>query len=380
VDTFSNAFIPLSELHQSGFPNIHSLINNAMALYCATKEMIDTFEIDEVYVWNGRRFCDGPVLYAAKNSKINYYAYISGNKRNSYVIIQALKVHDLEFSKKKIEANYQKTVSQYGFKYVQNVADEFFYKTRYGGFDHQGASNFSQSNSDDFDSSADIVIFPGSYWEYFGMGDFMHKFYPNPYDGLLRILTDELLPNNRKIIIRWHPNLINAGVEEQSFIETIIAKTSSKNIIHYHPSSKVNSFSLIENAKVVVTFGSTLGIVANYYGKPSVLLGRMTYEDLGITYNPSSHEHVMELLSTNLNAHTRLGSIKYAVNQLADDVVEFEFISQLRNGEYYLKNKRLARISCLNSLKIFLIRYIPVSALCFLRKLVTPSITKKLIL
>ena len=367
TDTFQDVFIPLSELHDKGFPAIDSLITNSIALYDETKKIIDNFEVDEVYVWNGRRFCDGPVLYAAKNSCISYHSYISGRK-NSYITLPTLKVHDLSYAKNIIEDTYQKILAKYGLEYVENIADEFFYKSRYGGFNYQGAANFADKHRIEPDSLVDIVIFPGSYWEYFGMSDYTHKIYPNPYEGLRRILTDESLPADKKIAIRWHPNLTGAGIYERGLIDAIILETNNENIIHYPPSSLVNTYSLMANAKIVVTFGSTLGVQANYYGKPSVLLGRMSYEDLGITYNPSSHEQTMEFLRSNLKAHPKLGSLKYAVFQMASEQIEFEFLSQCKSGRFYLNKKRLAIVSISNLLKGFIIKYIPIGVICFLRK------------
>jgi len=60
----------------------------------------------------------------------------------------------------------------------------------------------------------------------------------------------------------------------------------------------VDSYDIVSAADVVLTFGSTIGIEAAYYGKPSILLGRAVYEDLGSCYVPSSHDELMKLLSS----------------------------------------------------------------------------------
>jgi hypothetical protein len=201
------------------------------------------------------------------------------------------------------------------------------------------------------------------------MSDYKHKIYPDPYDGLRQILTDKSLSADKKIVIRWHPNLINAGFYEQNLIDSIISETKNENIVHYPPSSLVNSYSLLANAKTIVTFGSTLGIDANYYGKPSVLLGRMTYEDLGITYNPSTHEQTMKFLSSNLKPHPKLGSIKYAINEMASEQIEFESLYQSGCDGFYLNKKRLMVYSTSNLFKKFIIKHFSARVLNFLRKL-----------
>jgi len=68
----------------------------------------------------------------------------------------------------------------------------------------------------------------------------------------------------------------------------------------------------MQQADKVVTFGSTVGIEAPFWGKPSILGGRAVYQQLGSTYNPDSHEELMGLLLTSgLPPNDKLGSLMY---------------------------------------------------------------------
>ena len=56
------------------------------------------------------------------------------------------------------------------------------------------------------------------------------------------------------------------------------------------------------------SFGSALSIEAVYLSIPSVLAAEMNYDHLGCTYNPSSHEHLVEILLSKIKPKAKLGA------------------------------------------------------------------------
>ena len=54
-----------------------------------------------------------------------------------------------------------------------------------------------------------------------------------------------------------------------------------------------------------------MGIEAVYWQRPSVLAGMSFYREMGATYNPGSHQQLMELLHQQLEPKPRLPAIKY---------------------------------------------------------------------
>jgi capsule polysaccharide export protein KpsC/LpsZ len=57
---------------------------------------------------------------------------------------------------------------------------------------------------------------------------------------------------------------------------------------------------MLKNAHTVLTFGSTVGIEAVFWGVPSILAGMSWYRALGATYNPATHDEVMALITETL--------------------------------------------------------------------------------
>ena len=287
-------------------PRVESLLQNSVALYTEARKIIRESGAEMVYVWNGRRCSDGPVCYAARDEDVTYKVYISGGKKNTYMTLRALKVHGLVENKKSMEELFADSMKQRGIKNTEEDARVFYTINKKGGGDFPGfiyfGSNFTESITlEKDDLKKRVVIFPSSLWETYAMGDFTGDDvpYPSHCDGIERILNDERVYAGNSLFVRWHPNLKNCGKNERKAIDKIISGTS-ENTVHFAPESPINSYDLIDFADVVVTFGSTVGIEANFYGKPSILLGHAVYEDTGACYRPRSHEEFVTLINSEL--------------------------------------------------------------------------------
>lgn len=73
-------------------------------------------------------------------------------------------------------------------------------------------------------------------------------------------------------------------------------------------------------ADKVISFGSTMGVEANYWGKPSILLSASEYYNLGVCYLPSSIEELCEMIKADLQPLAKEGALKYAFYLLDREV------------------------------------------------------------
>jgi hypothetical protein len=319
-----------------------SLCRNAVALYEFSRDVIRRNAIDVVYAWNGRRCSDGPVLYAARREGKPFYAYISGGRKNTYLTVPALKFHDLSCNKLLIESLYLEAMSKLSHDEFAKMAAEFFNIYRHGGGDYPGSVFFGSVFKEYTDSDLPpkkkkrLVIFTSSYWEYFAMGDWLTGEYPyassNFYEGINEILSDQRITANYEVITRWHPNLVNAGASERREVQKIIE--GHKDVLQFPPDHTINSYALLESADIVITFGSTLGIEAVYYGRPSILLGPAMYEDTGSCYRPKTHEELVTLLKSDLSPLDKLGALKFGYSQRYGAGREFKHLRLDENGNY----------------------------------------------
>jgi hypothetical protein len=135
--------------------------------------------------------------------------------------------------------------------------------------------------------------------------------YPNQQEGLVQLIRDLSARRFDGILaIRTHPN------SKEPFDLESRLKDVEHDFVHLiAPESELDSYALLDTCHTVATFGSTIGIEAAYWNKPSILLGPSIYEDLGGTYNPSSHEEAVEMLLCSLPPRGREAAINYAYYQ-----------------------------------------------------------------
>ena len=347
VDDLSDCYIDFDKYKEK----LELHLSNSIALFREAKHIITTHSFDKVYVWNGRRSSDGPVSYAAKHLGIPFVSFISGGKINTYWTISATKVHDLPAIKTDIEDLYLKFI-EINESYIISEAAIFFNERRYGGGNFPGniriAENFSNETFESpfKDKKPILAVYPGSQWEFYAMGDWFHSYslFTSQYDTLYQILFDKAVTTEFNIIIRWHPNLVNSGAYEQQLITKIISETTSEGVFHIRPDQKLNSYLLLDMVDTVVTFGSTIGIEAAYYGKKSILLGRAMYENTGSVYTPQNYHEFIATLNSDFKALPKTGAIKYGFWERNKGQSRFEYIIQ-DNGQWFHKRKRIKFIS-----------------------------------
>ena len=208
-------------------------VKYTIGLYDRAKEIIDKFSIDEVYVWNGRRMSDAPIILAAKKLKKNYFSYISGGKPGNYLCQPSPTVHDLKYSKSLINEFYNKYHKENFYKLD---AKNFYSFMRYGSLSKNNKiyaygyipfNKYFKKKKVFKSKKKKIAIFTSSLWEYISLGDDFFKKNGkkiNHYEILSKILSNKFINCEYEICIRWHPFLREAGKKERAVIENLILK------------------------------------------------------------------------------------------------------------------------------------------------------------
>ena len=339
------------------------MLEASINLYKETKKIINEYQIDRVYVWNGRRSCDGPVNYAAKNLGIEYFSYISGGQKTKYQCQPTISAMELEYAKKLSEFFFEEHKKKDSLEEFQNEGMKHFNFLRHGNLDGksygliQFSKNFDKKNNfKTKNNKKNIGIFPGSNWEYVALGQnfttFNGKIF-NQYDFLEKIIRSKKINENYNIYVRWHPFLASAGKPEKDHIENI--KKKHENVEFIMPDSKINSYSLLDFVDIVITFGSTIGVEATLQKKPSILFGRTYWEDNDAAYKPSSLEDLENLLfKSDLKPKSKLNALKEGYFQRHRGREQFKFIKVDKNLRYHFKGKRVKHLSAQDRFKEFI--------------------------
>jgi hypothetical protein len=327
VGELRDSFFPVEEHRE----RIADLLSSAKHLYQFAADLIAGNSIAKAYIWNGRRCSDGPVSFAARDCGIAYETFISANKTSHYITLPAPKVHDLNANKTLLADIVKDAEEHHTDEYIRKEAAIFFQQQRYGTGDYPGFVDFTTKFADPPEHQSNaaqkpvLAIFPSSYWEYYGMDEYRGGVYENHYEGLERILADRDIVAKWDCHIRWHPNLASCGAYERERINKIIARTE-KDCHHYEPESSIDSYVLLEQSAAVITFGSTIGIEASYYKKPSILVGRAVYEDLDACYRLKSHDELKLVLAQIPVPKDCYGAVKFGFYIRNRGAKEFRFL------------------------------------------------------
>jgi hypothetical protein len=316
----------------------------AVALYREARRQLREIGPDRCYVLNGRRASQMPFVRAAWAESTKLYTFEVGHDVNTYILVEDTYFHDLENKKAEIEAYWSDDTPR---EEKERKADRFFRDRRYGSGDDFLEAQFKENQSpgrlpNGLDRERrNIAIFNSSEDEFAAVEGYENPVYENQIEGLFRIVQDENLDDDIHFHLRVHPNL--ASVDNYQTRE--IDQFEADRLTVIPADADVDSYALMETCEKVLTFGSAMSIESAYAGKPSILVGREPYEDLGACYTPDTHERVISLLNErDLPALDTLGAMKYGYYMLARDrAYEFYDPESLRFLDKLLMPSRWAR-------------------------------------
>lgn len=256
------------------------------------KNCIDFFysqNIDEVFVFNGRLIGMRAPLRAAQQLNIPVSTFeFSGN--NSYILAKNSYVQDQSAYKKQIED----TLSSKNF----NAGKEFFEKQQTN--INKFTSDFSKNTLPlDFNSNLiNIVFFNTTQYEICSLREYVNEeFLPEQDSTLLMAAIAYYFQKNPQyhFYIRVHPNM-KAEFSTQIEDLRILNNLSLPNLTIIWPEETVNSYTLMKNCQKVITFGSTTGIEATYWGIPSIVCGNNLCPCSEYAYYPKNMRELIDLI------------------------------------------------------------------------------------
>lgn len=281
----------------------------ALTMYRSVQHHLDKAPVDRVYVFNGRFAPCRAVLRACQSRRVPCFVHERGFSIHHYALFENTTPHDLRYMEKLIRDFWEAAPEPERTR----IAEAFFIERSQGVM--KSWHSFIKDQKPDLlphnwdPKKQNIVIFNSSEDEFAAIGrEWQNPLYRDQQDGLERILAS-LTPAdaNLHFYLRVHPNL--RGVDNAQ--TRGIARLRSPYLTIIGPEEPISSYALLKNASKVLSFGSTIGIEAVYWGVPSILAGQCYYRNLGGTYNPSSHEELMRLLRSPLAPKDRLAALKY---------------------------------------------------------------------
>ncbi|MFK7767055.1 MAG: hypothetical protein AB8B55_07515 [Mariniblastus sp.] len=311
------ALSSLVSLHRDPEPDLEKhesiikrFITTAMQVYQQTVKYLQANPTDRVYVFNGRFAGMRAVFRACQKMNVDCYLHERGCDGEHYELFKNHLPHDMVAIDAAINARWDAESSN---PKREAIAAQFF-KDRFARVEKVWHSFVKNQDTgrlpSDWDSNKkNITIFCSSDDEFVAIGDdWRNPIYENQVTAISRLAADLLVRDPKiHINLRVHPNLTQ--VDNQRKREMLELDYPNLSIIE--PDATIDSYELLRKSDAAVSFGSTIGSEAVYWGTPSVSLGPSFYQNLGGIYRPGSHAEAIELLTKDLRPQPKTSALKY---------------------------------------------------------------------
>jgi len=283
---------------------------STLAVFRSLQSILDVEAPDHVYVFNGRFAILRAVVRACESKGVPFSTHDRGHDLEHYSLFADALPHSIAH----MESAIRKAWEDAAGTVARDATAEGFYHDRVARQQKDGycltGGQVRGMLPPKWDSSRrNVAVFLSSEDEFAAIADeWENTLYVSQAKALQKIARDaEQLAPTPHLYVRMHPNMSN--MENTQTAET--RELAGKNVTLIPPEAPVDSYALLKNATVVLTFGSTVGIEAVFFGKPIILAGPAFYRNLGGTYNPATHEELMRLLAADLPAKCRDGALMY---------------------------------------------------------------------
>lgn len=298
-----------------------ALINNGINLCDVINLLIDRIKPDDIMLFNGRLMENRPLWEIAQQRNIPFYTYeLVQGLGSIYKSINKNSIpHSIDYRTYLINKFWDDPNVSTPKK--NEIGKSFFERRRNAQYAGDKIYTLGQKKNmlpDNWDKKKrNVVFFNSSEDEFAAIGQEYEKYslYPSQLEGLKDIFDHFAQNTNIHFYLRIHPNLKDIKYK----YHTDLYKLSIYSNVSVIPAdSAVSSYSLLDAANTVVTFGSTMGIESVYWGKPTVLLCGAGYYKLNCCYIPHSKDALYDLIQRDLQPRDQIQAIKYGYYLLND--------------------------------------------------------------
>jgi len=154
-----------------------------------------------------------------------------------------------------------------------------------------------------------IAVMVSSEWEYSSLPGWENQIGNSQREIIQKIVESKDLHGDIHLWIRCHPNQQNK--DARALAE--LTQLAGHNVDVILPLDPVDSYALLESCEKVLAFGSTIGVEAVFWGKPTILCGRTEYEELEVCYIPKTIDETVLLLNQHLEPMDHNRTLPYAL-------------------------------------------------------------------
>ncbi len=270
---------------------INTLLTQSISVVKKMEDLFKRYNLESVLLFNGRFAEVFPVLEYCRKNNIEYYTHEKGANFTKYQLIKNSTVHDIStriLMMNSLWNNYDVNARDW-------EAVNWFQSKRKG--TNETETNYTSSQTQgklplNFDEQKhNIIIYNSSEDEFKCIPDWSHDLYSSQLDIIVRICK-KIKNNNIQFYLRFHPNLKGISKDDINYLNSY----NFENLEIIAPESKIDSYTLLQVADKVLTFGSRMSLEAAHEGKSSIIYGKSFYNSLNSLYTPDNFDKLIELL------------------------------------------------------------------------------------
>lgn len=292
-------------------PNVYQdaigrMIRAGRLIYKNVQMICEQTRPDEVILFNGRFASTRPALRAIQAAGLKWRVHERGCDPSHYYLYDFIP-HDL---KRWSDQIMTESLNQ-SWDTIEMAAGRYYSRRRSGGAkDWHSFANWERGNLGHYDylkARRPVVYMSSSDDEFAAIGEVLSEAaFPSQIDALRHIAAC-CRKKGQHLVIRLHPHLAQKHPDDLRWWHEQLGSLEATVI---DAAEKVDSYALMDAASVCISYGSTAGVEATYWGKQHLMVGRAIYETLPGVQRLRSPSELAEMIE-NPPPLNREGAIRY---------------------------------------------------------------------
>lgn len=276
------------------------------------EERLRSIDADALYVFNGRFVNAMPAVAAARSLGIPVIAHEQNWNGSGFITRDSGSVHRLAdfaelLERSRVQLPHDRAASSHAVQWFEGRRFPLG-KARIHSFTDAQEPDLLPSGFDP--GRRNIAVFVSSEDEFVALAEWRHSLAPTQEGAIQSIATHPQLDPGITLWVRVHPNLRGLDNAQTARLHEL-SSVGFANVRVIPADSPVDTYSLVDAADIVVTFGSTIGAEALYWGTPVVLLGRAIYESIPEVVTPATLDEAIQIINEGLPLPDRSAALPF---------------------------------------------------------------------
>ncbi|MCI0749383.1 MAG: hypothetical protein L0Y32_02395 [Nevskiales bacterium] len=256
---------------------ITEFLASSILTYDLVRREIRKLAPEAVVLFNGRFATTRAILRAAENCSVKPVIHERGFDKDHYRIATE-SIHDPDYVQNRIRTFWKPELARAGQEFFEGRRK----KVEKAWFSYTKRQVVGKVPDALKEGTKWVVFFTTSEDEYVAIGDkYSNPHFPTQCDAILATSKAVGMMPGFRLCVRLHPHIAQKSREQIAFWRNF--KIPGALIVW--PEEDFDSYAIMERAYTVCTYGSTMGVEATYWGKPSMLLSRSIYDKLNVSFN-----------------------------------------------------------------------------------------------